>query len=110
MAITVNIYYSGINGNARKFAEEMVSSGVVKDIRAENGNLRYEYFYPMEDEETVLLIDSWNDQQAIDVHHDSPMMAKIMELREKYDLHMKVERYVSDETGVPATDQAFIKE
>ena len=64
MAITVNIYYSGINGNARKFAEEMVSSGVVKDIRAENGNLRYEYFYPMEDEETVLLIDSWNDQHA----------------------------------------------
>ncbi|MBD5517742.1 MAG: antibiotic biosynthesis monooxygenase [Lachnospiraceae bacterium] len=110
MAITVNIYYSGIKGNARKFAEEMVSSGVVKDIRAENGNLRYEYFYPMEDEETVLLIDSWNDQQAIDVHHASPMMAKIMDLREKYDLHMKVERYVSDETGVPELDQAFIKE
>ena len=87
MAITVNIYYSGINGNARKFAEEMVSSGVVKDIRAENGNLRYEYFYPMENEETVLLIDSWSDQHAIDVHHASPMMAKIMELREKYDLH-----------------------
>ena len=110
MAITVNIYYSGTNGNARKFAEEMVSSGVVKDIRAEKGNLRYEYFYPMEDEETVLLIDSWNDQNAIDVHHASPMMAKIMELREKYDLHMKVERYVSDETGVPKADQAFIKE
>ena len=110
MAITVNIYYSGTNGNARKFAEEMVSSGVVRDIRAENGNLRYEYFYPMEDEETVLLIDSWNDQQAIDVHHASPMMAKIIELREKYDLHMKVERYVSDETGVPKADQAFIKE
>ena len=110
MAITVNIYYSGINGNARKYAEEMVSSGIVKEIRAENGNLRYEYFYPMEDEETVLLIDSWSDQHAIDVHHASPMMAKIMELREKYDLHMKVERYVSDETGVPASDQAFIKE
>lgn len=110
MAITVNIYYSGINGNARKFAEEMVASGVVRDIRAENGNLRYEYFYSMEDEETVLLIDSWNDQHAIDAHHASPMMAKIMELREKYDLHMKVERYVSDETGVPETDKAFIKE
>lgn len=110
MAITVNIYYSGINGNARRFAEEMISSGVVDEIRTENGNLRYEYFYPMEDKETVLLIDSWNDQHAIDVHHASPMMAKIMELREKYDLHMKVERYVSDETGVPETDKAFIKE
>jgi quinol monooxygenase YgiN len=110
MAITVNIYYSGVNGSARKFAEEMVLSGVVSDIRAEVGNIRYEYFFPMEDEETVLLIDSWEDQHAIDVHHDSPMMAKIMELREKYDLHMRVERYMSDEDGVPATDKAFIKE
>ena len=110
MAITVNIYYSGVNGKAKKFAEEMVSSGVVSDIRAEAGNLRYEYFFPMEDEETVLLIDSWKDQHDIDAHHASPMMAKITELREKYDLHMKVERYVSDETGVPETDRAFIKE
>ncbi|MDE5598148.1 MAG: antibiotic biosynthesis monooxygenase [Lachnospiraceae bacterium] len=110
MAITVNIYYSGVNGNAKKFAEEMVSSGVVSDIRAEAGNLRYEYFFPMEDKETVLLIDSWEDQHAIDAHHASPMMAKITELREKHDLHMKVERYVSYETGVPETDRAFIKE
>lgn len=110
MAITVNIYYSGMNGNAKKFAEEMVSSGVVSDIRAESGNLRYEYFFPMDDKETVLLIDSWKDQHSIDVHHASPMMAKITELREKYDLHMKVERYVSDETEISETDKAFIKE
>lgn len=110
MAVTVNIYYSGVNGNARKFAEEMISSGVVSDIRAEEGNLRYEYFFPMEDKETVLLIDSWADQHSIDVHHASPMMDRIIKLREKYDLHMKVERYMSDETGIPATDRAFIKE
>ena len=110
MAITVNIYYGGVNGNARKFAEEMVASGVVRDIRAENGNLKYEYFFPMEDDETVLLIDSWKDQKAIDAHHASPMMAKIMALREKYDLRMKVERYVSDENGIPETDKSFIKE
>lgn len=110
MAITVNIFYSGANGNARKFAQEMVSSGVVGDIRAENGNLRYEYFFPMEDEETVLLIDSWKDQRSIDIHHASPMLAKIIELRDKYNLHMRVERYVSDETGNSKNDKLFIKE
>lgn len=110
MSITVNIYYCGVNGNARKFAEEMVSSGVVNDIRAEDGNIKYEYFFPMEDKETVLLIDSWKNQQSIDAHHASPMMKKIMELREKYDLHMKVERYMSDEDDIPETDKAFIKE
>ena len=110
MAITVNIYYSGVNGNAKRFAEEMVENGIVNDIRAEEGNLKYEYFFPMEDQETVLLIDSWKDQHSIDVHHASPMMSKITELREKYDLLMRVERYVSDEDGAPVTDSEFIRE
>lgn len=109
MAITVNIYYTGENGNARKFVEEMISSGVVDDIRHECGNIRYEYFLPMDDKETVLLIDSWKDQESIDIHHASPMMNKIIELREKYDLHMKVERYISDDE-IPKSDQKFIKE
>ncbi len=61
MAITINIYYSGKDGNARKFTEEMVSNGIVSDIRAEDGNMGYEYFFPMDDKETVLLIDSWKD-------------------------------------------------
>lgn len=110
MAITVNLYYTGANGSARRFAEEMVSSGVVARIRAEAGNLRYEYFFPMDDPETVLLIDSWADQQAIDAHHASPMMAELAALRDKYDLHMKVERYRSDEAGLPARDATFIRQ
>ena len=107
--ITVNIYYSGQNGSARSFAEEMLLSGTVSAIRAEEGNLRYEYFFPMDDPETVLLIDQWRDQAAIDAHHASPMMRQIAALREKYDLHMKVERYLSEESGLPEQDQKFIK-
>ena len=107
--ITVNLYYTGTNGSARAFAEEMVSSGTAAAIRAEDGNVRYEYLFPMEDPETVLLIDQWRDQAAIDVHHASPMMAQIAALREKYDLHMKVERFASDDSGLPEQDMKFIK-
>ena len=107
--ITVNLYYTGTDGSARAFAEEMVSSGTVAAIRAEDGNVRYEYFFPMDDPETVLLIDQWRDQAAIDVHHASPMMAQIAALREKHDLHMRVERFVSDDSGLPEKDMKFIK-
>lgn len=107
MAITVNIYYHGKDGNAKKFAEEMIASGIVNSIRGESGNLRYEYFFPMEDEETVLLIDSWENQRAIDTHHASSMMQRIIELREKYDLHMRVERFLSDEND--EVDSSFIR-
>ena len=94
MSLTINIYYTGENGSARKFAEEMVSSGVVDRVRAEKGNLRYNYFFPMDDPETVLLIDRWESEEALDAHHKSPMMKEIAELRDKYKLHMKVEQFV----------------
>lgn len=108
MAITVNLYYTGTNGSARKFAQEMTASGTVDLIKKEKGNLKYDYFVPLDDSETVLLIDSWSSQEAIDIHHASPMMKTIMELREKYDLHMRVERYVDDES-IQTNDEQFIR-
>ena len=60
----MNLYYTGTDGNARKFVEEMESSGTAAAIRAEEGNLRYDYFFSAEDPETVLLIDSWTSHEA----------------------------------------------
>ena len=107
MSITVNLRYTGVDGNAKKFAEEMVSSGTVAAIRAEKGNLRYEYFQSLDDPEPILLIDRWADQKAIDAHHATPMMNTIAKLREKHDLHMTVERYIAVET--PETENKFIR-
>ena len=64
----------------------------------------------MDDPETVLLIDSWKDQASLDVHHASPMMQTIMQLREKYDLHMRAERYSQEDEAVSAADVSFIRQ
>ena len=113
MAITVNLRYTGKNGAAQAFAREMISSGTVEKIRAEQGNLRYEYYLPFcedtgNENDTILLIDSWENQEAIDLHHASPMMKTIAALREKYDLHMTIERFVSDDK-IPEQDKGFIR-
>lgn len=107
MSITVNILYHGHNGSARAFADKMIASGTAEAIRAEEGNEAYEYFVSWEDPDTVLLVDRWRDQAALDAHHASPMMKKIAELRDRYDLCMEVHRYV--ETDAPESDNAFIK-
>lgn len=91
--LTVLIRYKGKDDNVKKFVEEMISSGIVEQIRNEEGNLRYEYFYPLDDDGSVLLVDSWTNQSALDKHHQLPLMNKIKELREKYDLNMEVEKY-----------------
>jgi len=85
----------------------MESSGTADEIRSESGNLRYQYFQSLSDPEMVLLIDSWRDQAALDAHHASPMMAKIAALREKYDLHMTVERFIGASDN--GADERFIR-
>ncbi len=91
--LVINIYYTGKNGSAKKFAEEMTNSGVVDLVRKEEGNLGYNYFLPYKDSETILLIDKWENQEALDRHHKSEMMKTIATLREKYHLSMRVEQY-----------------
>lgn len=63
MSLTINIYYIGKDGNAKKFVEKMVATGVVEKVRAEEENEKYEYFFPMDDEEIFLLIDRWKNQE-----------------------------------------------
>ena len=79
MSIVINIYYTDENGGARKFVDEMIYQGIVDKKRKEEGNLRYEYFFPMDEPETVLLIDKWKDEEALNIHHKSFMMKEIAE-------------------------------
>ena len=96
MSLMIHIHYTGTDGNARRFAEEMMSSGLVDAIRQEEGNEQYAYYFPMEDPETVLLIDKWKDQAALDIHHKSVMMEQIAALRKKYKIRMKVQRFTEE--------------
>lgn len=61
----------------------------------------------MDGPETLLLIDAWTDQAALDAHHSSPMMQTIAALRDKYDLHMTVERFIN--AGDNLSDGQFIR-
>lgn len=106
-SITINLYYKGENGSAKEFVKEMEESGLAGKIRNEKGNIKYDYFFPAKDSETVLLIDSWENQESLDAHHASPMMKQIALLREKYNLHMTVERYISADN--PSSDEKFIR-
>lgn len=108
MSIVVNLYYTGENGSAKRFVQDMIQKGIVDRIRAQEGNLGYEYFSSLDDPETVLLIDRWENQDAIDRHHASPMMAEIAQLRDQYDLHMYVERFTNQDE-LPQKDQDFIR-
>lgn len=103
--IVYNLYYKG--KKAKDFADEMIKSGLVDKIRAEKGNIKYDYFIPYGKDDEILLIDAWVNQEALDNHHNSKLMEEITKLREKYDLHMLAERYIEDE--MQKKDKGFIR-
>ena len=96
MSIALNLYYKGKNGSAKMFMEEMEKSGIADTIRNMDGNEGYEYFYSVRDKETILLVDRWKNDDALHFHHNSDHMKKQAELKDKYDLELKVERYVTE--------------
>ena len=106
--IVIHLTYTGTNGSALAFVRQMEASGTADDIRREDGCLGYDYYVSVKDPESVLLIDRWRDQAAIDAHHASPMMARIAALRERYDLHMQAER-LTDAGTLPENDRRYIR-
>lgn len=106
MSITIHLYYTGKGGNAKKFVEEMAETAA--RIKKEEGNLGYEYYFSVSDPETVLLVDRWRDQKALDAHHASPMMGEILALRKKYDLTVRAERFISDD-GFTENDKKYLQ-
>ena len=109
MSIVMNLYYTGEKDNAIKFALEMESSKTADLIRKSKGNLRYEYIVPVNDENTVLLIDEWQSQDALDRHHASPVMETILKLRKKYNLTVRAQRYTPDNENISAADKEYIE-
>ena len=98
MTVVMMLTYRGEGDNARRFAHDMVSKGVVERIRSEDGNERYDYLFPMDDDSSVVLIDAWRDQKALDDHHHSQMMKEVMGLRERYGLTVTAQRLESVES------------
>ena len=104
--ITMRIYYRGTQGAAGSVVTQMEAEVIAGDIRREPGCVRYEYFQPLDEPGTILLLDTWKDQEALDAHHASPMMKRLAELRVRFDLKMTAEKYVSVDLG---EDSKYIK-
>ena len=82
---------------------------LVAASKQDEGNIGYTFNVSVENPCLFAMIENWKDQASLDVHHASPMMQTIMQLREKYDLHMRAERYSQEDQAVSAADAAFIR-
>lgn len=66
------------------FVEKMRDTGILEEIRAENGCLKYDYYYAEENPNELLLIEQWESKEHQQVHLTQPHMGRMREFKDEY--------------------------
>ena len=79
-------------GMARKFVEELEQGPALK-VRAEKGNICYDYYFNADDSKVVLL-EKWENEDVLAAHMEMPHMAEIRSIKSKYIADQLLEKFI----------------
>lgn len=83
------VTYHAKAGKAQDFVRELEESGAAQKVRAEEGCIRYDYFFSAADPDTVLLFEEWESVAHQQIHLTQPHIALIKAAKEKYILDVE---------------------
>lgn len=66
------------------FVEAVKREGILDAVRAEDGCLRYDYYFSEADENELLLIEAWETKRHQQIHIEQPHMARLREMKDDY--------------------------
>ena len=95
--IVLNVTYKCKPGLREEFLERILSEGIDEKSRAEEGNFKYDYYLPFDDNGELLLVEKWKDDEALAAHGKQPHFLLLGELKPEYVADMHVEKYVLPE-------------
>ena len=81
---TIYVTFKCYEGKREAFVEKLKEEGIVDAIRAENGCIRYDYYFAEKDPREILLIEAWETKEHQRVHIEQPHMARLREIKEGY--------------------------
>ncbi|MBE6909659.1 MAG: hypothetical protein E7474_08860 [Ruminococcaceae bacterium] len=92
--IIVHCFYTGAEEDICGFFDEMYDSGIHGEVLEEDGCMQYDYFYSASDRSVGALLEKWRDDAALSKHMNGTAMAKLQEVKARYHLETRVERFV----------------
>ena len=81
---TIYVVFKTVDGKREQFIEKVKSEGIVDAVRAEDGCLRYDYYFSEKDKNEILLIEAWESAEHQKVHIAQPHMARLREIKPDY--------------------------
>ena len=93
--IVLNVTYKCKPELRDEFLEMIMAEGIDVACRAEDGNIKYDYYIPADGSDELLLVEKWRDADALAVHGRQPHFARIGELKADYVEETAIEKFES---------------
>ncbi len=81
---TIYVVFKCFDGKREAFIERVKDEGVVDAIRAENGCIRYDYYFSEKDPSEILLIEAWETKEHQQIHLTQPHMDTLRSFKGEY--------------------------
>ena len=81
---TIYVKFDCFDGKREAFVERMKSEGIIDAIRAEEGCIRYDYYFSEKDNNELLLIEQWETKEHQQIHITLPHMDKMRTFKDDY--------------------------
>ncbi|MBQ7120448.1 MAG: antibiotic biosynthesis monooxygenase [Oscillospiraceae bacterium] len=84
MNYTIYVIFDCFEGKREAFVEKVKAEGLVDAIRAEDGCVRYDFYFSEKDKNQILLIEEWESKEKQQIHVNQPHMAIFREIKKDY--------------------------
>ena len=81
---TIYVVFKCVEGKREEYIEKLKSEGIVDAVRAEDGCIRYDYYFSEKDPDEILLIEAWESKRHQEIHIEQPHMVRLRELKPDY--------------------------
>ncbi len=80
----LNVLYKAKKGKGIQFYNELREAGIVQATRAEKGLMAYDFYQSLEDPDTLLLLEIWEDEETRAKHKTTDHFEHLTRLYEIY--------------------------
>ena len=82
-----------------KFVDEIISGGLLETILKEDGCISYDYYYSVQNEDEILLVEQWETEEQQKAHLKQPHMEQLRSIKERYIVDMDIKKSLLADRG-----------
>jgi len=91
--LLLNVTYTVKDGKRDEFYNQLCDKGIITKSRNEEGNIKYDYFFPVDNSNDILLLEIWTDSIALQTHSEAPHFLELQELKKQYITNVEIKKF-----------------